>query len=435
MDYLHKVMDLLKSSHSPFHAVKNMADELLEAGAIELQEGKPFPNLEGGKVYFLRRNMSSIIAFRVPSQKPYAFRIAATHTDSPSFKVKPNPIIASKNLAKLNVEPYGGALYAPWLDRALSFAGRAMVKSGDEVTSRLVDIDEDLLVIPNVCIHMRRDANSECSYNPAVDMLPIIGEYAEDLNIPSLLKERGCLGEDEELVSFDLFLYDRDEPKLLGRDKELLLAPRLDDLSSSYTALLGFLEGQDKGDVHVFCSFDNEEVGSLTRQGANSTFLKDTLKRISFAIGLSEEEMLSCVANGFLLSEDNAHANHPNHPELSDQTTDVRLNGGIVLKHNANQKYTTDAFSGALVKALCEKAEVPYQEYTNRSDLKGGSTLGNISNSEISIASADIGLAQLAMHSCNETMGALDVERNVRLNRTYFSVPLQIVGTNFRIGE
>ena len=435
MDYLNKVMEMLKSTHSQFHAVEIAAKELSESGFAELMEGKPFPKLEPGKRYYVKRNQSSIIAFKVPLSKPRAIRVAAAHSDSPTFKIKPNPILASKNLAKVNVEPYGGALYSPWLDRALSFAGRIMVKTPKGIGSRLIDLDEDLMVIPSVCIHMKRDANESSSFNAAIDMVPIIGEHVEGLGIPSLLQDRNILKEDEELVSFDLSLYVRDEPKLVGLRKELLLAPRLDDLSSAYSGLLGFIEGEDKGDVDAFCIFDNEEVGSLTRQGANSTFLKDTLRRLCLAMGLTEDEMLSCIANGFLLSEDNAHANHPNHPELSDPTTDVRLNGGIVIKHNANQKYTTDAYSAALVKGISEKEGLPYQEYTNRSDLRGGSTLGNISNSEVSFRSADIGLAQLAMHSCNETMGAKDIECNVRFNKAYFSLPLNLEGESIEIGE
>lgn len=435
MDHLDKVIGMLGASHSPFHAVNIIENELASAGFEEIYEGTAFPKLEKGKGYYVKRNQSSIIAFKVPEKKPGAFRVAAAHSDSPTFKIKPNPMLSAKNLAKVNVEPYGGALYAPWFDRALSFAGRIVVKTGQGFLIRLADIEEDLMVIPSVCIHMRRDANDNASYNAAVDMIPIIGECAENLDIPSLLSSRGIIKEGEELVSYDLFLYVREQPRLVGHEKELLLAPRLDDLSAAYAGLLGFLEGQDKGDVDVFCVFDNEEVGSLTRQGANSTFLKDTLKRISSGIGLTEEEMLRCIANGFFLSEDNAHANHPNHPELSDPTTDVRLNGGIVIKHNANQKYTTDSYAATIVKEICNQEGLSYQEYTNRSDLRGGSTLGNISNSEVSFASADIGLAQLAMHSCVETMGVKDIEANVRLNKAYFSLPMKLGGTFFAIGE
>ncbi len=433
MDYVNEVMRMLSTSHSCFHAVKNIEDRLSGAGFIKLNEIGPFNLLKGAK-YYVTRNSSSIIAFKLPYD-PQCFRVAAVHTDSPSFKLKPNPIVGFKNLAKLNVEPYGGALYAPWLDRPLSFAGRAMVKSHGRIEQRLIDVDEDLLVIPSVAIHMNRDANDNAHYNAAVDMLPLLGEMSDGLNVESLLKSKECIKENEELVGFDFFLYDRSQPKLVGANKEFLLSPRLDDLSSCYSALLGFVEAENSGDVDVFCAFDNEEVGSLTRQGANSTFLKDVLHRIAVALGKNDDEFLPMIARGFMLSEDNAHANHPNHPEYSDQTTDVRLNGGIVLKYNANQKYTTDAFSASLVKYLCGKIGSPIQEYTNRSDLRGGSTLGNISNSEVSFISADIGLPQLAMHSCNETMGAHDIEWNVALNRAYYSLPWRIGDGYIDFGE
>ena len=432
MNYVEEIMRMLAASHSCFHNVALIEEQLRKNGFEKKAEGEPF-HLERGKKYYVTRNGSSLIAFKL-GDNPRCFRLAAAHTDSPSFKLKPNPIISFKNLAKLNVEPYGGALFAPWFDRALSFAGRAMVERKGKFVQVLIDVDEDLLVIPNVCIHMKREINQD-SINPAVDTIPLLGEYSEGLDMDGLLKSKGLLGEEDKLIGFDFFLYDRDLPKLVGANKELLLAPRLDDLSSCYSALLGFIEADNSGDVDVFCAFDNEEVGSLSRQGANSTFLQDILHRIGAALDKNEDEFLAMVANGFLLSEDNAHANHPNHPELSDATTDVRLNGGIVVKYNANQKYTTDSYSAALVKWLCAQIGSPVQEYTNRSDLRGGSTLGNISNSEISFAAADIGLAQLAMHSCNETMGVRDLERNVALNKAYFSLPWRLKEGIIEFGE
>ena len=412
------VLELLKRSYSPFHAVKNIEEKLLEAGFIELDETKTY-RLELGKSYFVKRNDSSILAFRLPREcRDFAFHIAAVHTDSPTFKVKPNPIMNKGGLMMLNVEPYGGMLHSTWLDRPLSIAGRVLIKDEKGISSHLLAVDEDLLQIPNLCIHMNRDANNGFAYNPAKDLIPVFGQIEEGFDFNKYLLEK--LGLDGEVLGHDLFLYNRDEPRYVGRKKEFLSAGRLDDLASAYTSLLGFLEGKNEKDVNMLVCFDNEEVGSLTKQGANSDFLKQNTERILIALG-KKDEMGEIVARSFLLSIDNAHANHPNYPETSDATTKVSLGGGIVIKYNANQKYTSDAVSAAVVKDIAKGAGVPVQEYTNRSDLRGGSTLGNISNSELSLTSCDIGLPQLAMHSSNEFMAVVDLEYMVRLVAAYYS--------------
>ena len=412
------VLNLLKKSYSPFHAVKNIEEKLLEGGFIELDETKTY-KLELGKSYFVKRNDSSIIAFRLPKKcEEIAFHIAAAHTDSPTFKVKPNPVLIKGGLMMLNVEPYGGMLHSTWLDRPLSIAGRVLVKNENGIASHLLAIDEELLQIPNLCIHMNREANKGFAYNPAKDLIPVFGQVEEGFDFNKYLLEK--LGLEGEVLGHDLFLYNRDEPRYVGRKQEFLSSGRLDDLSSAYTALLGFLESENEKDVNVLVCFDNEEVGSLTKQGANSDFLKRNLERILIALG-KKDEMGEIVARSFLLSIDNAHANHPNYPEISDATTKVALGGGIVIKYNANQKYTSDAVSASRVKDIAKEAGVPVQEYTNRSDLPGGSTLGNISNSELSLTSCDIGLPQLAMHSSNEFMAVADLEYMVRLVSAFYS--------------
>ena len=413
------VVSLLKGSHSCFHAVAKMEEKLKENGFVRFSEGEPFVLTKGGK-YYVTRNDSSIIAFILPEWPSLGFRLVATHNDSPTFALKPNPILNRNGVASLNVEPYGGALYYPWLDRALSFAGRVYYETDDGIRNCLIDIDEDLLVIPSLAIHMNREANKGKEFNAAKDMIPlwssdeIQGDFAQYLQ-----NKAGIAG---KVLSFDLFLYVREEPRFVGENKDLLLSPRLDDLSSAYSSLLAFLSAQEKeqGYIPVFVSFDNEEVGSLTRQGANGDFLASTLRRILASLGYGEEEQRIAFSNSILLSADNAHANHPNHPEVSDPTTHVRLNGGVVLKYNADQKYTTNAESAAYVKKLCLDLGDPYQEFTNRSDLRGGSTLGNISNSQVSLLSADIGIAQLAMHSCVEVCGVKDIERMVRLLESHY---------------
>ncbi len=412
------VLNLLETSYSPFHAVKNMETKLLEAGFEELDEKKTY-NLKQGGRYFVKRNDSSILAFTLPKDsKELSFRITASHSDSPTFKVKPNPLLKKGNLLMLNVEPYGGMIYSTWVDRPLSIAGRVLVKDEQGIKSHLLAIDEDLLQIPNLCIHMNRDMNNGFAYNPAKDLIPVFAYGDEDVDFNQYLL--GKLNVAGEVLGHDLFLYNRDKPRLVGKNKEFLSAGRLDDLASAYTCLLGFLESENSRDVNVFVCFDNEEVGSLTKQGANSDFLKNNLERILIALG-KKDEMGEVLARSFLLSVDNAHANHPNYPEISDPTTSVKLGGGIVIKYNANQKYTSDAVSASYIKDIAGEVGVPVQEYTNRSDLRGGSTLGNISNSELSLMSCDIGLPQLAMHSSNEFLGLADLQYMTRLIQAYYA--------------
>lgn len=277
---------------------------------------------------------------------------------------------------------------------------------------------------------MNRNVNTAFEANPARDTIPMLGEVPDDFSFNKYLSEKL---DNKEVLSYDLYLAQREKPTLVGIGKEFLSSPKLDDLAASYSALFGFLESKGDDAINVYASFDNEEVGSLTKQGANSDFLKHTLGRIAKALGWSKEEKFQALASSVMLSIDNAHANHPNRPEMSDPTTDVRLNGGIVIKYNANQSYTSDALSAGIVKMICAKKELKYQEYTNRNDLRGGSTLGNISNSEVSLTTVDIGIAQLAMHSSNEIMGAKDVDDMVKLVEGFYSSSIVIDGSSFLV--
>lgn len=419
MKPLEHVIDLLDCSHSVFHVVANMEKELKNAGFAELFETSPFMIERGGK-YYVKRNDSSIIAFKIPEKFLSGFRIAATHNDSPTFVLKPNPLLAKPEVTLLNTEPYGGALYYSWLDRPLSFAGRVFVKEGDEVRSELVDLDEDALVIPSLAIHMNREANDKLSLNPAKDLIPLWLDRKYEEDFSSYLQQ--AFGLKGTILSFDLALYVREKARLVGGTGNMLLSPRLDDLSSAYSSLIAFLESNPKenGFIPLFASFDNEEVGSLTYQGANSDFLKNVVRRIEASLVLNEDERQIAQAKTVMLSVDNAHANHPNNPALSDATTNVKLNGGVVIKYNAAQHYTTNGKSSAYVKDLAASLSQPVQEFTNRSDMRGGSTLGNLSNAEISLLSADIGIAQLAMHSSVELCGATDVTRMVELLKAHY---------------
>lgn len=415
-----KVIELLSKSYSPFHAVKNIESELVKASFIKLDEKDNF-SLEKGKNYYVKRNDSSIIAFKIPaSLDSKTILLTATHTDSPTFKLKPKPEVKVHNLTQINVEPYGSMIISSWLDRPLSIAGRVIVNSNGNLISRLVSFDKDLVYIPNVAIHMNRNVNSGFEFNCAIDTIPLISS-SSDFSFEKLLKDELNLKEDEEIVSFDLSLYNRDLPRKVGYEDEFLSSPRLDDLASSYSALLGFIDSVNSKQIAIYASFDNEEVGSLTYQGANSDFLKNIVRRIVSNFCLDKDAFEQYISSSIMLSIDNAHANHPNHPEYSDKTTKVNLNEGIVIKYNAAQHYTSDSISSSLVKIICKKADIKFQEFTNRSDLRGGSTLGNLSNSELSLKCVDIGIPQLAMHSSNEFCGIKDIDDMIKLVETYYS--------------
>ena len=334
----------------------------------------------------------------------------ASHSDSPTFKIKDNPEQSIKGkYVQLNTERYGGMIYSTWFDRPLSVAGRVMVKTEKGVQTRLVNIDRDLLVIPNLAIHMDRTANDGMKYNPQTNLLPLFGDAASKDTFDKLVAE-ACGVKEEDVIASDLFLYNRTKPVVWGGHNEYMSCAKLDDLECAFSSMKAFIKGGSKESVSVCAIFDNEEVGSSTKQGANSTFMYDVLRRINQNLGRSEEDYYTAVASSFMLSADNAHALHPNHPAVTDPTNLVFLNEGIVIKHNANQKYTTDAVSSALFQSMCKEHQVPVQNFVNRSDIAGGSTLGNISNSHVSLNTVDIGLPQLAMHSSYETAGVLDLD-------------------------
>lgn len=423
--YIKASMDLIhfiKKCPSVFHAVHAMKAELKSEGFEELTEGKKW-NIKKGNKYFVVRNNSSIIAFKVGENlDDYSFNVIASHCDSPSFKIKDNyKIEANKKYLQLNTEKYGGMIYSTWFDRPLSVAGRIIAKNGDNFETRLVNIDKDLVLIPNVAIHMNKEMNSNMKYNEQVDLMPLYGISSDGKdNFMDILSSYAGVNKDD-IISTDLFLYNRTEPAIWGENGDFISSPKLDNLQCAYATLQGFIKGSNTKSINVYCCFDNEEVGSGTKQGAASTFLEDVLKRINDNLGKSMEEYLCALASSFLISADNAHAVHPNHPELSDPTNRVYINEGIVIKHNANQKYTTDAVSSALFKEFCKMADVPYQNYTNRSDVAGGSTLGNIASSKVSINMVDIGLAQLSMHSSYETAGIKDTLHLIKATEEFFN--------------
>nr|MCR5606386.1 M18 family aminopeptidase [Treponema sp.] len=411
-----EMLSFISNSPSCFHVVDNLGKILEEKSFTKLQENERWNIKKGGR-YYVTRNNSAIIAFTIPENDYEAFMISASHSDSPSFKIKENPSINSGIYIKLNVEKYGGMLCAPWYDRPLSVAGRVICKEKTSdgsirLKQHLVNVDRDLLMIPNLAIHMNRDANTGIKYNVQDDMLPVFAISSDKDAFMKVIAESA--GVDlKEIVSYDLYLYNRVAPSFWGANNEFIASAKLDDLECAYTTTRAFADSEtdDKyKNINVLAVFDNEEVGSGTRQGADSTFLEDVLQRVNNALGRDFEDYKVALAKSFMVSADNAHAVHPNYTSVADPVNRPSVNAGIVIKFNAAQKYATDSIAASLFRSICDKVEVPYQCFTNRSDIAGGSTLGNISGAHVSISTVDIGLAQWAMHSPYESAGAEDPE-------------------------
>ena len=404
-----ELLEFIEKSPSCFHAVKTMKDMLNVEGFEEIKEADKWELNEGGK-YYVTRNDSSIIAFVMPEKEFSGYRIMASHSDSPTFKIKENPEMqVDKKYVKLNVERYGGMICSPWFDRPLSVAGRIIVKENDEFVTKLVDVDRDLLMLPNLAIHMNREVNDGYKYNAQKDMLPLYGDIASKDTFMKTIAETAGVKEDD-ILAHDLFLYNRIKGTIWGANEEFVSSSRLDDLQCAFASLKGFLKGEKKAHLAVHCVLDNEEVGSGTKQGAASTFLYDVLVRINECMGYSYENYVRNLAKSFMLSADNAHAVHPNYSDVADPVNRPYLNEGIVIKYSANQKYCTDAVSAAKFKDLCDRAGVKYQTFVNRSDVRGGGTLGSVASTLMPVKTVDIGIPLLAMHSARELMGSVDMD-------------------------
>lgn len=447
-----RLLDFIRSSPSCYHAIDNIRRKLIEKGYIELSEGEDWSVEVGGK-YFVTRNSSSIIAFRIPERVVGGFMVVASHSDSPTFRVKPNPELSGpENYVRLNTERYGGMILDSWFDRPLSVAGRIMVRENGRIVEKLVSVDDDLLIIPHVAIHMLK-SNDGIVYNPAQDLVPLFGLAGPDEkpqgSLMKIVAEAAGVDPDN-ILSHDLFLVNRQRQSVWGRSKEFISSPKLDDLQCAFSAFEAFTDSESVDlnnsdhSIPVMFVADNEEVGSATMQGAGSTFLADTLLRVTSALevcgakcdcfgayctnsaGNSIAAYRRMLASSMLLSADNAHAVHPNHPELADPTHRPRLNGGVVIKYNAAQLYTTDSYSSAIFLEMCKKVGVPTQMFCNRSDIRGGSTLGSISNTKVPLHAVDIGVAQLAMHSSYETCGAFDTGHMINAMKEFFSSSLLV---------
>jgi len=421
---IQNLCDFLNASHSLYHAVSHLEGMLTEAGYIRLYEHKPWNLAPGGK-YYLIRGGTALMAFRIPAGKPAGFLLSASHSDRPCFKVKENFSLAG-TYTRMAVERYGGQLMSTWLDRPLSIAGRVTVETDDGIEAKLIDLNRDLLLIPNVAIHMNRSVNDGYKWNPAVDLLPLVGSKEAAGKLESLLEQEAG----GKILGHDLYLYVRQKASIWGIDEEYISSPALDDLECAWGCTRGFLAAEESGSVPVLCVFDSEEVGSGSVQGAASVLLPDMLRRICEAMHWNMDCLL---AQSFMISADNAHAIHPNHPEYADPTNAPVMGQGIVLKYNASLSYCTDGVSAAIFRKVCAKANAKVQTYCNRADIPGGSTLGRISLGKVSIPTADIGLPQLAMHSSYETAAVADAIALEDAMTAYYSSTLEATGTGYTL--
>ena len=421
-----ELTDFIEQSPTAFHAVQNLKTMLDKDGFQELKEAEKW-HLEPDGKYYVTRNNSSIIALKIGNAlDEYSFHVTASHSDSPTFKLKENiEINVAGKYTVLNTEGYGGMICSTWFDRPLSLAGRVMVKDGNSIETKLVKINRDLLMIPSLAIHMDRKVNDGKSYNKQIDMLPVLsGSVKESGEIKAIIAKELDV-ETEDIYGMDLFLYNRMKAVRWGSEEEFIGCPRLDDLECAFTSAKAFLTAGNQKNINVFACFDNEEVGSGTKQGAKSTLLFDVLWRTNQALGYSEEDFYRALAGSFLLSCDNAHAVHPNYRQKTDTTNCTYMNEGIVVKSHAGQKYTSDAVSIAVFKMICEKAGVPVQFFANRSDEAGGSTLGNLAMAQVSMNTVDIGLPQLGMHSAYETAGVKDVDSMIRAIQEFYQTHIK----------
>lgn len=411
---MEEFIEFLNNSRSAYNAIDSIKEILNKENYIELKENEDFKVSKGNK-YYVTRNDSSIIAFNVGSKLDNpSLLLTASHSDCPSFYLKPKSTVYENGFLKLNTEFYGSPIYYSWLDKPLSISGRVIVKDNNEVKSIVYDYKKPFCIIPSLAIHMNREVNKDLCLNAQVDMMPLVS--LENKDIKDILSED--IG--KEVLSYDLYLYPLTSAYKWGND-EFITSHHLDDLQCAYTCLKGFVNNFNDDNLNVYVCFDNEEVGSDTRQGAESDFLKSVLVRVTESLNIDYYKL---IANGFMLSCDNAQGLHPNHPEMYDKENRVFLNKGIVIKHSIGA-YTSDGLSMGIIKDLFDKNNIPYQYFTNRSDKRGGHTLGNLAVTHASLLAVDIGLAQLAMHSCIETAGYKDVEIMIDGIKAFYSKHLK----------
>lgn len=405
------LIKFLDASPSNYFACINLRKILLEKGFTELFEEEKWKLKKDGK-YFVVVNDSGFFAFTIGKRKiaETGFKIAGSHTDSPSFLIKPNPEINRKDFIVLNTEVYGGPIFSTWFDRPLSFSGRVLVESNNpyKPEKKFINYDKDLLIIPSLCIHQNRTVNDGYSFNAQKDTLPFITiNSKKDFSFKKLLAD--YLNVDEnKILSYDLTLYAREKGCFLGINNEFISSGRLDNLSSVHAGIMSLIDNTDNQNTCIVAAFDNEEIGSNSLQGADSPILKTILQRIAYSLEMNDEDFQRALVNSFLISTDAAHSIHPNYLEKSDPTNEPKINNGPVIKMAANKAYITDGYSKAVIEKLAKNVKVPVQTFVNRSDLKGGSTIGPITQSQLRVTGIDMGVPLLSMHSVRELGGVDD---------------------------
>ena len=433
-DMIDRLLSFLDASPVNFLAVKNIADMLEAGGFRRLDPSMPLGNVQAGDRFYVTKNHSAIFAFRIGAKTlaDAGFRMICAHSDSPTFRIKPNAeMLTEGGIVKLNTEVYGGPIMSTWFDRPLTLAGRVIVRGADvmQPQTMLLHIKRPLLQISNLAIHFNRQVNDGVKLSKQKDVLPLLGQITSRLEAGNMLmnviveelsKQRPVKAED--ILDFDLYLADTTPACTFGVHNEFISAGRLDDLSMCFAGLEAMLAAGAADTTQVLAIFDNEETGSQTKQGAGSPFLSYMLKRIALAQSHTEEAYYQAVERAFMISADNAHAWHPNYAEKYDPTNHPMLGGGPVIKFNAAQKYASDAASAAIFAGLCAKAGVPCQRFVNHSDVAGGSTLGNILASSIPLRGVDMGNAILAMHSCRETGSVRDHEYCVKVFTEFYEL-------------
>lgn len=419
--YTKQLLEFIENSPTAYQAVDSATKILDEQGFVRLGAQDEW-KLEPGAGYYTVQNGTSIIAFCMPAGKIGSIMLAASHSDSPTFKLKANcEADACGDYVKLNTERYGGMILSTWLDRPLSLAGRLVVKDGEVIRSINVKVDRDLVLIPNVAIHQNRKHNDGYAFNAQTDMMPLYGMADAKGSLMKAVADAAGV-DARSVIGSDLYLYNRTPGSIWGADDAFFSAPRIDNLMCAYGTLMGFIQSKTaENTLQVWACFDNEETGSHTKQGAGALWMRDTLERVCEANGTDLRRVLPA---SMMLSADNAHAKHPNHPELSDAQNAPRMGGGVVIKANASQSYATDGVSCAIFSQICKREGVPTQFFANRSDAPGGSTLGSIADTLLPMNTVDIGMAQLAMHSSYETAACADTAHIVNASRAFFETAI-----------
>jgi len=420
------LFEFISAATCSFTCVEKVKDKLIEEGYLQLYENEKW-NLDIGK-YFVIRNDASVIAFNIGKNHKESFNIICAHGDTPCFNLKPKNEIYEHNYLKLNVVPYGGILNYGWMDRPLSIAGRIIYKENEIYKKKIINLDEPLCVIPSEAIHQNKNANINLDLNPQIDLIPIISLSEEKDVIKNLLKKYLKFDSSITICDYDLFLYNKDKPTYVGVNNEMILSPRIDDLSCTFATFKSFIESNNEDNINIMCIFNSEEIGSLTKEGADSSFLMDTLKRICAGINLDISIVLH---NSLIVSADNSHAVHPNHPTKSDISNQGFLNKGILVVREKDTM--TDSISSTIFKEICRKVEVPFQDYTSRNDMSTGSTLSGLCIRHVSIDSIDVGIPQLAMHSSNELMGSDDTFYLYKVFEKFYDVSIEHNFNSFKI--